>query len=109
MTYTWQIVNFETRDQTNSEGLTLSDAVVKVKWRRVGVDSDDNSATVVGYTVLSAEDCLQENFSAFADLTEAQVISWLESNMSDDLIASYNTKIQDKINNSIVTERARPW
>jgi|TARA_B110000977_G_C11052605_1_gene482883 hypothetical protein len=109
MSWTFQVVNFETRDQTNSEGVVLSDAVVKVKWRRVGIDLDGRTASCVGYTVLSAANCPADQFSAFADLTEEEVTGWLESNMSEDLIRSYDNSIIEKINKTITTKRAKPW
>ncbi|MGY8865092.1 MAG: DUF7936 family protein [Methylophagaceae bacterium] len=109
MTYTWQIVKFDTKDQINSEGVTLSDAVVTVKWRRVGTDSDNNSAAVVGYTTLSAAPDDVLDFDAFATLTKETVVGWLETTMSANLIASYDATIVDKLSNKNSTEKARPW
>jgi hypothetical protein len=109
MTYTWQIVKFDTKDQINSEGVTLSDSVVKVKWRRVGTNSDNATASVVGYTTLSAATTTESDFAAFDTLTKETVIGWLESTMSADLIASYDATISSKLSNKGVTEKARPW
>ena len=64
MSWTFQVVNFETRDQTNSEGVVLSDAVVKVKWRRVGIEMEGLLA------VLDIQYCL---------LQIAQLINFLRS------------------------------
>lgn len=109
MTYSWQIVKFDTRDQTNSDGVVLSDAVVRIKWRRIGVDSDGNTAKVVGYTVLSAHETAQADFTTFADLTEETVIGWLNTLNSEASINAYNLKIQESINKLVTTERAIPW
>jgi hypothetical protein len=108
MTYSWTILKFETRDQVNSEGVTLSNAVVTVKWKRDGVDADGNTASVLGYTVLSAENVAQADFVAFDSLTEETVVGWLDSAEADSL-SEYNTHIQAKINKLSSTERTPPW
>jgi len=108
MTYSWQIVKFDTKDLTNADGVVLSDAVVNVKWRRVGTEND-NSAFIVGYTQLSAVSVAESDFTAFASLTKEAVVNWIESTMSADLIASYDATIAGKISNLDIVERARPW
>ena len=82
---------------------------MKIKWRRTGVDTDDNSAKVVGYTILSAEDVAEGDFTSFADLTEEKVVGWLNSSISSSEIEAYNLKIQESINKLVTTERAVPW
>lgn len=109
MTYSWQIVKFDTRDQTNSDGVTLSDAVVRIKWRRIGVDSEGNTGKVVGYTILTAEATAQSDYIAFADLTEDTVTGWLTALTTDAQITDYNLKITESINKMVTTERAVPW
>lgn len=109
MTYTWEILKFATRSQTNSDGIVLEDSVVSVQWRRTGYDTEGNSATVVGYTTLTAESVDQESFVPFSSLTEELVVNWIESAISTEQMNSYNQKIQDKINNLVTTEKAVPW
>ena len=109
MNYSWEIIKLHTREQTNADGDALADAVVKIKWRRTGVDTDDNSAKVVGYTILSAEDVAEGDFTSFADLTEEKVVGWLNSSISSSEIEAYNLKIQESINKLVTTERAVPW
>lgn len=107
MTYSWQVVYLSTKDQTNSDGVTLSDAVVEIKWRRIGVDSEGNSAKVVGYTTLSAESTAEADFTAFADLTEEKVTGWLNT-LNSASLDSYHEKIQKKLS-GVTTQRAAPW
>lgn len=109
MNYSWQIAKFETRDQTNAEGVSLSNAVVRIKWRRSGVDSDGNVGRVIGYTNVSAEDVSEASFVPFESLTEETVINWLESIISESKMAEYNSKIQEKINRKLAVERDVPW
>ena len=108
MTYSWQIVNFETVDEVNGDGATLSDSVVRIQWIRTGTEGD-KSASVVGFHGQSAAAVAEADFVSFSDLTETKVIEWLESGISDELINSYNTKIQEKIERQGTTSRDLPW
>ena len=109
MNYSWQIIKFETRDQTNADGVSLTDAVVRVKWKRSGVDADGNVGRIVGYTSLSAVDVEESSFVPFASLTEELVVGWLETTISAEKLNEYNNKIQEKINKKFITERSVPW
>ena len=109
MTYTWEILKFSTRDQVNSDGATLSSAVVQIAWRRTGLDSNGESASIVGYTTLNAEDVSEEAFIPFASLTEDVVVGWLNSSISTERLLGYNDRIQQKINKIVTTDRAVPW
>ena len=109
MTYSWQVLKLDTRAQTNADGVSLADAVIVIQWSRVGTDSDGNSAKIVGYTKLSAENTAAGSFTAFADLTEEQVVGWLDTLNSAELIASYDAKIEEKRQRGITTSRDIPW
>jgi len=108
MTYSWQIVNFETVDEVNGDGATLSDSVVRIQWIRTGTEGD-KSASVVGFHSQSAAAVAEADFVSFSDLTETKVIEWLDSGISDELINSYNTTIQKKIERQGTTLRDLPW
>jgi len=56
-----------------------------------------------------ADNVAQADFTPFADLTEAQVIGWLESNISADTIAKYDSKIAKNINSRGKVEKSVPW
>ena len=109
MNYSWQIVKFNTRDQTNVDGISLSNSVVSVKWKRTGVDDSGNTGTVLGYTNLSAENVPVDSFVAFEYLTEEMVVGWLESVISAEALSRYDDKVQEKIIRKTTTERAVPW
>ena len=109
MNYSWAIVKLSTRDVTNADGVSLTDAVVEIKWRRIGVDADGVTSKVVGHTDVYADNVAQADFTPFADLTEAQVIGWLESNISADQIAKYDSKIAKNINSIGKVEKGVPW
>lgn len=109
MTYSWQILKLDTRAQTNADGVALADSVIAIQWLRVGVDDDGNSARIVGYTKLSAENTAESDFTAFADLTEEKVVGWLDTLNSAELIASYDAKIDEKRLRGVTTSRDIPW
>lgn len=109
MNYSWQILKFSTRDQTNSEGVVLSNAVVKIKWKKSGTDVDGKTASVLGYTTLTAESVAADSFVQFDSLTEEMVVGWLESTISADKMKEFNDKIQEKIDRAATTDRAVPW
>ena len=109
MTYSWTIVNLETIDQVNGDGVTLSNAVVKIQWVKTGTADGGSKGSVVGFHKLTAASVGEADFVGFSDLTEAQVIGWLEAGISTELMNSYNTSIQDKIDRQGAGSRAIPW
>tara|TARA_X000000950_G_C13693072_1_gene568919 strand:- start:433 stop:774 length:342 start_codon:yes stop_codon:yes gene_type:complete len=108
VTYTWQILNFITRDEVNDDGVTLSDAVVNIHWKRSGVAGDGSTASINGYTSLGASSVVEADFVSFNDLTEDVVTGWLDT-ANANLIGTYNAKIQAKIDKNSETTRAIPW
>ena len=109
MTYSWTIVNLETIHQVNGDGVTLSNAVVEIQWVRTGIADNGAKGSVVGFHKLSAASVGEADFVGFSDLTEATVVGWLEAGISTELMNSYNTAIQDKIDRQGSSPRDIPW
>jgi hypothetical protein len=63
----------------------------------------------VGFHKLTAASVGEADFVGFSDLTEATVVGWLEAGISTELMNSYNTSIQDKIDRQGAGSRAIPW
>jgi len=83
MIYTW---NNKTVDAYPSfEGET--DVIFNVHWRLTGEDTDGNVGSTYGTIALDTSDL--SNFTAFADITEADVNGWVETAMGED-------EVQDK-------------
>ena len=108
MTYTWQVINLITRTELSSDGVSLSDVVVNVHWRRSGIDDDGNTAKINGYTPLNGTGIASSEFIGFNDLTEETVIGWLDT-ANADRIDEYNAKILAKIAKTGETTQAVPW
>lgn len=101
-TYTWQIAAMDTAPSENE----LTDVVKVIHWR---LSATNETHTAETYSTVSLEAPDSENFTAFADLTEAQVISWLESKLNvDELKAGLDSQLERLANPPIVTKSA-PW
>ena len=75
-TFTWSYDSLE-RD-VSKDG--LADVVITSYWRITGVDGD-HSATTYGSAGIAAPD--PDDFTAFADVTQAQVKAWTLAALAD--------------------------
>ena len=113
-TYTYTVRNLKVKDEVNSEGETLTNAVVQTYWDIVGTDEDGNSGQFTGATPFSAATVPAGSFTAFEDLDEATVIGWIENVINSDpgYKAHIDTQIQKEIDREVATEvagEALPW
>ncbi len=100
--YTWTISSLETAPKEGQ----LIDVVKIVHWRYKGVDGD-YSAEV--YSSFACGEPSSTDFTAYPDLTEADVIAWLEAGLDvDSLKANIDSQIADQKNPKIVT-LPLPW
>lgn len=105
-TYNWVISQLECYPQ--HEGHT--DVVFTVHWRRQATDGNGHTADTYGsQPVTLAPDA---PFTPYADLTEAQVIGWLEDAFGPETLeaqkAALDKQIEDQINPPVVRP-ALPW
>jgi len=113
-TYEWSVTNLKVKDQVNSEGATLQNAVVQTHWQVTGTDENGNSAQFSGATPFTAENVPAGTFTAFADLTEANVLAWIQNVVNNDAgyKAHIDERIQFEIDKDLVTEieeDSLPW
>ena len=97
--YTHEITSLKVKDEVNSDGVTLQNAVCQTYWKRTGTDADGNSGTFAGATPFSAASVGEDDFTDFADLTEAQVIGWITNVIDND--ATYKAHIDEQIQKQI--------
>jgi len=104
-TYQWRINQLECYPQHNNH----TDVVFTVHWDRVSTDGTYNARIYGSQSVTLDPDA---PFTAYADLTEAQVIGWLEDAFGAETlaaqIASLNKQIEDQINPPVVRPQL-PW
>lgn len=100
--YTWTISSLETAPKEGQ----LNDVVKIVHWRYKGVDGD-YSAEV--YSSFACSEPSATDFTAYPDLTEADVIAWLEAGLDvDSLKSNIDSQIDGQKNPKIVT-LPLPW
>lgn len=97
MEYTWKIVTYKTRDEVNADGDTLSDSVVSVEWRKTATALNGVSSRYIGTTEISAANTPAADFIALNDITEDNIIGWVQSSLSADDEQVINNTLAKKI------------
>lgn len=102
ITYTWNVNTMDTAPALDG----LSDVVRVIHWRLTATDGVNSVDT---YSTVSLDAPDANNFTAFNTLTEAQVISWVESKLNVvELKASLDSQLAALANPPIVVKQG-PW
>jgi hypothetical protein len=109
LTFSWEVISLKTKNEINTDGDTLNDAVVQTYWKCTGVDADGNEAYFLGDTRFSAANVPASSFVAFANLTEATVLTWIQSVVVGDHLEHLQGIIQERIDNASIQEPELPW
>lgn len=109
MNYTWEIINLSTKNQTNSDGVLLENAVVNVQWKRIGVDADGNEASYLAQSAFTAENVAAGSFVPFESLTKDIVVGWIENDLGELQLELIQNTIQKRINKNTMVKRSPPW
>jgi hypothetical protein len=111
LTLSYSITSLKVKDEVNSEGVTLTNAVCQTYWKVVGTDSTGATGEFSGATPFSAASVNLDSFVDFADLQESDVISWVQAVVNGDpgYKAHIEGKIQGQIDADKVRETAMPW
>ena len=106
ITYSWIISEM---DVVPKEG-GLVNVVSVIHWRRRGVEEiDGKTYTAEVYSTYSCPSPSPTDFTAYPDLTQAQVEGWLAAGLDVPSIdANIATQIQNQINPPVVTPPL-PW
>jgi hypothetical protein len=100
--YNWIISAMDTSPQDGE----LLDVVKTIHWRLAGTDGDITADT---YGAMACATPSETDFTAYPDLTEDQVISWLEAGLDVDAEkAKVAAKIAD-IKNPPIVNLPLPW
>lgn len=99
LTFEYKVTGLKSRTQTNTEGASLSQAIVQTYWEAIGTDEHGHSAKFVGATPFSAENVPEGEFRPFSELSEADVIGWITAYI--DSMPGYREHITDRINREI--------
>jgi hypothetical protein len=95
-TYEWKIKNLKKQDDPSLE---LNDIIVQTYWECIGTDEDGNSGSFHGATPFEPDQVDPNNFTTYENLTEAQVLSWIQDvvNASPSYKAHIDQQIQKQI------------
>jgi hypothetical protein len=88
---------------------SLTDVVIIVDWRRTAVDGNYASSV---YGQISLGPPNPSNYTAFADLTKAQVQGWVEAALTPAAVAQYDASLAadiDRQQNPPVIQLPPPW
>jgi len=119
-TYTWTIEVLFTKDITK-DGTTYSDAIIRVGAMLTGQSDTIPSISSSSYFDLDIDvDNIESNFISYSSVTEAEVITWVQSRVNADILADIKTGIEsdiefkEKVNGSNPKEDAEgnptfPW
>lgn len=76
LTYEWKLTGIKKSTPAN---LPVDNVVVGTRWTVTGTDEDGNSGTFSGATPFDLATVDTDNFTAYADLTEEQVLGWVKN------------------------------
>ena len=105
ITYTWTI------DSMSTMPTPEPDFVVNIMWTLTGTDGT-NTASISSDTQKAQVE--GDDFTPYADLTEAQVLGWVQDDLGADGIANYEANVDGQINSMInppvsPTVEPLPW
>ena len=105
ITYTWNCTTVDTYPTKDSK----ADVIFNVHWRLTGGDDTEDENVVDSYGVASLDTEDLSTFTAFADITEADAIGWVEAALGEDQVAALKTSIDaqiaEKITPTVVTKQ----
>lgn len=96
-TYAWTINTLYTKDVTKN-GTTYNDAIVRVEATLTGTSETVGSISAEGGFDLDMNvDNIDSSFTLYGNVTEANVISWIEGRVGSTQLASIKTGIEKDI------------
>src|SRR6056300_229666 len=99
MQYTWEVTGLKT---------TTDGGVVQTYWKKIGTDENGNTGTFSGATPFDV-DPTDPNYIPFDNLTEADVLGWIQAVVVDGYEEHVNGQIQKQIDQQTIVEAAMPW
>ena len=104
-TNTWSVVQLDAYPEYEGE----QDVVFTVHWTLTGTDGT-YSGNVYGSVGVSTS--TSGAFTPYADLTEAQVVSWVHDALGEEAVAAAEANVAQQINDQVapqVVTPALPW
>jgi hypothetical protein len=99
MTYTWEITSLKKN---------ADDGVVQTYWKKIGTDENNNVGLFSGATPFTPNP-EAEDYIPFNELTEADVLGWIQAEVVDEYEEHVNEQIQKQIDEQSIVEADLPW
>lgn len=108
-TYTWALKAIKKTDANGLQGVVL-----QTYWSCTGIDDEGHDGVFSGATPFSMDDVSPDDFIPYEDLTEADVLGWIQAVVVGDYLAHVEQQIAKQIDakkNPVeeVTEGSFPW
>lgn len=97
LTYTWALKSLKKADVDNLTGV-----IIQTQWTCTGTDEDGNEGVFSGATPFNPAEIDPDNYTAYEDLTEAQVMGWIEGVV----VSSYKDHVDGQIMKQIEAKKA---
>lgn len=110
--YTWKVTSVKYRDETNSEGVVLPNAVVQTNWMLTGVDEDGCKGHFAGATPFTAANVPADSFVPLNELTEETVLGWIQAVVVNEYLEHVKEQIQKELDDqheNVLEENSLPW
>ena len=91
ISYTWEITGLFTKDITE-DGTTYSDVLKRVQGTLTATDSGEE--VVHAFDIDLKNPSSWSDFTAYSSLTKANVVSFVETRIGSDMIASIKTNLE---------------
>lgn len=101
-TYQWKLKSIKKQDNPS---IQLNDIIIQTHWELTGTDEDGNSGTFTGATPFDPQQIDPDNYTEYADLTEVQVLGWIQDVVNNNL--GYKEHINAQIQKQI-DQKTRP-
>lgn len=93
--YKWVISQLDAYPQADNH----TDVVFQIHWDRLASDGAGHDARIYGSQTVTLD--AEAPFTPYADLTEAQVIGWLEAALGPETCAAQIVALDQQIENQI--------
>jgi len=105
--YEWSVVGLVTKTEGSNQ-----DSIVRVKWVKTGYNSAGHEYGYEGSTVFSSVNT--QNFTPYEQVTESQVLGWVQNAIDEDEEAYANNYIASCLERlaapeSTIVESDFPW
>ena len=101
ITNTWAVQQMDCYPEEDGE----TDVVFTVHWTLTGTEAGF-SGSVYGTQGVSLDPAAP--FTPYADLTESQVVGWVQAAMGEEQVAAYEANVAQQINDQVVPPVVTP-